>query len=396
MVQYPQSLARITLLTGIILLSSCGGGSGSSPVSDPPPAPVEYSYQQPADINDGWTTAHLDSIGADPQAFETLINNINLGADGYRFIDSVAVVKNNTLVFYEQLRTELDFADDWANNTRVDLHVINSVTKSVTSALVGIAIDQGYIAGVDVPVHDFFPHKQPIANWNEAKASISLEDWLTMRSGYDWYEWDISYLESSNLNSRMNDSSDPIQFLLDRPMIAEPGTDFAYSTGISFGLGRIVQLAALTRFDRFMERNLFDPLGIEHYTFWSLDNQLHTGSALYLSTRDMAKFGQLYLDGGVWQGQRIVSEAWVDASTQMRYDNGNWGYGYQWWMRNYEVDGQSYHTFYADGFGGQYIFVFPELDAVVVFTGDAYRDGEPQQRDISAILEQHILPELID
>ncbi|MEW6982460.1 serine hydrolase domain-containing protein [Colwelliaceae bacterium 6471] len=384
----------IALVT-LIFISGCGGGSSSNSSKTNQPSNSPYSYQQPSQKNDGWQTAHLDDFEINSSPLLTMMEQIEEQANGYRFIDHVLIVKDNHIVFDELLRSELDIADGWANNTDINLHILNSVTKSVNSALIGIAIDQGYIESVDVKVHDFFQHKQPIANWTDAKANITLQNWLNMRHGYLWDEWNVSYLDASNLNSQMNKSSDPIQFLLDRPMASTPGETFAYSTGVSFGLGRILSLATGQSVTSFMEQNLFAPLGIDNYGYWSLDGQLHTGSALYLRARDMAKFGQLYLNKGNWNGEQVISQAWIDESTQRYVDSGTWGYGYQWWMTTFNVLGTEINTFYADGFGGQYIFVLPDLDAVVVFNGRAYQQGQSEQYDVRKIMEDHILPALM-
>ena len=379
-------------LTIVALLTSCGSDSQKD---SSPNLPDNYSYSIPVQKNDGWQVASLSEVEVDDSHIQTLMDNIYQNNDSYRFIDSVLIIKDNKLVLDEVLRTELDFADGWANNTDIDLHILNSVTKSFVSALVGIAIDQSYIEGVDVKVHDYFAHKQPIENWSEEKANITLENWLTMRHGYLWDEWNVSYLDSSNLNSQMNSSHDPIQFLLDRPMSTIPGEEFAYSTGISFGLGRIVQIATGQSVISFMDQNLFQPLGIEKYDYWALDGQIHTGSALYLTNRDMAKFGQLFLDHGKWQGQQIVSSAWVEQSTLQHVDKGSWGYSYQWWTTTFSYENSTVECFYADGFGGQYIFVLPALNSVVVFNGRAYQEGEKEQYRIRTIMENHILPALL-
>ncbi|TQV89132.1 serine hydrolase domain-containing protein [Aliikangiella coralliicola] len=379
-----------------VWLSGCGGGSSGDQTQTPP---VEYKYSPPLDIGDGWQVGDLDQLNIDPTALEILIKNIQNKFPGYLYIDSLVIAHNGQLVLEEQLRTSLDFADGWASNQDIDLHVINSVTKSYTSALIGIAIDQNLITGVDVPVHDFFQHKQPLANWSESKASITLEHWLNMQSGYNWDEWNVSYLDSTNLNSQMNNALDPIRFLLERPMATEPGTTFAYSTGISFGIGRILQLASGMSVADFLREHLLIPLNITKFDYWSLDNQLHTGSALYLTTRDMAKFGQLFLDGGVWNGARIISEDWVARSTTQRVnlnESGSFGYGYQWWMNEYHVGQQTFKSYSANGYGGQYIFVFPEIELVIAMTGSAYLDGQTSGRDIRAILQQTILPSFVN
>ena len=386
-------LREILLVSLIGLSLGCGGSSDSTPQQQLP----AYSYSPPQDLGDGWQVGDLNVKGIDPAPLETLINNIQNGASGYLYIDSIAVAQDGELLLNHRTRTSLDQADGWALNQNIELHVLNSVTKSFTSALIGIAIDRGEIEGVNVHVHDYFPHKLPINNWTESKANITLENWLNMRSGYEWDEWDVNYLDSNNLNMQMNNSSDPIQFLLDRPMATEPGSTFAYSTGVTFGLGRIIQLASGMSVANYLNTYLLTPLNISQFTYWSLDSQLHTGSALYLTSRDMMKFGQLFLNGGVWNGQRIVSEAWVNQSTQQRVTlSERGGYGYQWWMTQFSVNGQTYSTYYADGFGGQYIFVFPELDLVIGLTGSAYADGQTEGRDIRAIMENDILPSFVN
>ncbi len=384
------------LLTGLFLVILIACSSSSDSPSEQPAEP--YAYAPPETKNDGWQVSDLNQLNIDPTRIETLIDNINNQRAGFLHIDSLVIAYNGELVFEQQLRDSLDIADSWAGNTDIDLHAINSVTKSINSTLLGIAIDQQLIPGVNENVHNYFQHKLPIANWSDDKQNITIENWLNMRSGYEWDEWNVNYLDSSNLNSQMIDASDPVQFLLDRPMATSPGTTFAYSTGVSYGLGRIIQLASGQALDNYLIENLLTPLNISEYDYWSLSGQLHTGSALYLTTRDMAKFGQLFLDGGVWNGVRIVSEEWVNASIQQRVDlndAGTVGYGYQWWMGQFTASGQVYSTYYADGFGGQYIFVFPDLDLVIAMTGSAYEDGQPEERSIRSILEQSILPSFV-
>ncbi len=157
----------------IVLLLSCNDESQKDSKAN---LPESYLYSIPVQKNDGWQVASLSDEAQ--THFVALMDSIYKENNGYRFIDSILVIKGNKLVFDEVIRTELDIADTWANNTDVDLHILNSVTKSFVSALVGIAIDQNYIEGVDVKVHDYFSHKQPVANWSEEKANITLKNWL--------------------------------------------------------------------------------------------------------------------------------------------------------------------------------------------------------------------------
>lgn len=384
------SVLLIFSIPGFVACSTSTSTSNNDVNSNGP-----YTYTIPQANGDGWQTKDLNQLGLDPSAIERLIVNIDNEAAGFLHIDSLVIAYNGALVFEQQFRESLDVADSWANNTDTDLHVINSATKTFTSALIGIAIDQQIISSVDVKVHDYFQHKLPIAHWSDEKQSITIENWLNMRSGYEWDEWSVNYLDSSNLNSQMNNAADPVQFLLDQPMATNPGSTFAYSTGVSYGLGRIIQLASGTTLNNFLRDNLLSPLNISEYDYWALDEQLHSGSALYLKTRDMAKFGQLYLDGGQWNGQRVISEEWVRASIQQRVDfdaSGSSGYGYQWWMDTFLSGERIVNSYYAEGFGGQFIYVFPELNLVIAMTGSAYDDGQEEQRSIRNILEKTILP----
>ncbi|TPH15592.1 serine hydrolase domain-containing protein [Litorilituus lipolyticus] len=386
-----QWLNFVCILWACFCLFSCGSDSKSNS----PETALEYSYKQPELKGDGWQTAHLSDYSIDVEPYEKLVDKINRNALNYRHIDSVTIIKEEKIIFEQSFRTSLDLADSWANNQDLELHILNSVTKSVTSALIGIAIDQDYIDSVNVKVHDYFQHKLPVDNWHESKGDITLKNWLTMQHGYLWDEWNVSYLNSSNLNSQMNNAIDPMHFLLSRPMASMPGEEFAYSTGVSFGIGRLLEYATEQSVTNFMEQNLFAPLGIEKYTYWSLDNQLHTGSALYLSTRDMAKFGQLFLNKGIWQGEQVISESWVNESTQQHFAAASWGYGYQWWTTQFTVGNDIVSTYYADGYGGQYIFVMPALELVVVFTGRAYQEGDMDEYKVRTIMETDILPTLL-
>ena len=388
-------LIKLAFCCLALSLVACGGGSDSS--SEPDPEPIqEYVYRIPAELNDGWSVADAESLGVSKTQLETIVRSINNNIQDFKYIDALAVIKDGQLILDEEFKTDLDFTDDWSNNSEIDLHVLNSVTKSYVSTLVGIAIDQGLIESVDVLVHDYFPEYQPVANWDDRKANVTLRNWLTMRHGYDWDEWSTSYFDSANDNYQMNNYPIPVKFLLDRPLVVDPGTDFNYSTGVSYAIGRIVQKATGMNIHTYMFENLFVPLDIDRYTYWSLDGQIHMGSALYLTNRDMAKLGQLFLDQGQWNGRQIISPEWVAESTAEIVNEDGFRYGYQWWLTTYTSRLQNFEAYFASGLGGQYIFVFPQLNAVVAFHGAAYTDIERSGRNVRRILEDFILPELID
>ncbi len=396
--QYHRLATGLILIAIALLTTSCGGGEKQQSNTTPPPiAPTPYSYNVPEQRNDGWTTQDARTANIDVHRLETLMDQINSQQYGFRRIDGIAIVQDGKLVFEQRVRTSLDIGDGWAANTDIELHVINSVTKSVMSLAFGIALDQGLISGLDASIYDYLTVDNTIEDWDDRKAGISIRHYLTMQHGYDWDEWNVNYLDSSNLNARMNNSAEPIQFLLNRPMATDPGTTFAYSTGVSYALGVMIANASGTSFFDFLDRELLQPLNITKSDFWTLDGELHAGSALYLSLRDMAKIGQLVLDGGRWQGIQVVPEAWVYESTakhlQVSQDN-DVGYGYQWWSRTYNRGSESLPVIAALGFGGQLIYIFKDLNTVIVFTGHRYNDGDDDETNIANILENYILPAL--
>jgi len=263
-------------------------------------------------------------------------------------------------------------------NTR---HSTASVGKSFTGALVGVAIHEGYIEGVDQKVADFFPDHSALQN-DPLKQAMTVEHLLTMTSGLDWPESAASYSSSRNIMNQMMRSSDWVRFVLDRPMVAQPGTTFNYSSGVSHLLSAIIQEATGMRTISFAHTHLFEPLDISRVHWPSDPHGIAFGAGgLRLRPRDMAKLGQLYLQGGVWNGQQVVSAEWVEASIakQASAHGAAPYYGYQWWVRSNGI-------YAAHGYRGQRIFVIPALEMVVVFTADLSGNMP------SALLSNFIIP----
>jgi CubicO group peptidase (beta-lactamase class C family) len=244
-------------------------------------------------------------------------------------------------------------------------HRTASVGKSFTGALVGIAIREGYVESVDQEVADFFPDH---LDWqsDSLKRAMTIEHLLTMTSGLDWPESAVSYSSARNVMRQMMSSWDWVQFVLDRPMAAAPGTTFNYSSGGSHLLSAIVEEATGMRTIAFARAYLFEPLGISPGSWMSDPQGIAFGAGgVRLTPRDMAKLGQLYLQGGVWSGKQIVPAEWVEASVarQVRAHGAASYYGYQWWVRGSGI-------YAAHGYQGQRIFVIPDREMVVVFTAD--------------------------
>jgi CubicO group peptidase (beta-lactamase class C family) len=275
-----------------------------------------------------------------------------------------------------------------------DLHTLQSVTKSVTSVALGIAVDQGHISGVEAPALSFFQAYDPDMS-DLRRARMTLEDMLTMRSGIDWNEM-TSYDDASNSCNQMEASDEWIDFVLDHPMREDPGTLWDYNSGASVLLGKVVGVATGKRVDEWTAERLFRPIGITEY-FWKTtpDGEVDTEGGLYLSAHDLARIGYLFLRGGVWDGNRVVSEEWVRASvspvvTDISPDNGrpDAGYGYQWWVPDHEA-GQT-KVFAGNGYGGQFLLVAPEFDLVAVFNGWNIHGGA--ERSYWRTLQERIIP----
>lgn len=370
----PKLLVIIVILFGF-LVSGCDKGTSPD---------TSYTYDIPPETGDGWETAHLNEVGLAAEPLMNLKDRLD-DIDNHE-IHSVLIVRDQKLVFeiyypgHDYLWSGQNFHGDLVVFNRNTVHCTHSVTKSFASALVGIAMDQGHLENVDQKIYDFFPdyaaHRTP------EKDEITIEHCLTMSAGLSWNEGESSLSSLTNDLILFTTSTDPIGFLLAKPLVYDPGTVFYYNGGLTNVLGQIVRRATDTRLDDFSGPNLFEPLGITQYEWLYLaGNITYCSGDLYVRPRDMAKFGQLFLDKGVWNGQRIISEDWIDAST-FRHVNLPQasvpdGYGYQWWMDTFRRGSESYDSFYAAGWGGQYIFVIPELNMVCVFTGANYNRQPP-------------------
>ncbi|HYD54266.1 MAG TPA: serine hydrolase [Gemmatimonadaceae bacterium] len=251
-----------------------------------------------------------------------------------------------------------------------DLHTLQSVTKSVAATLIGIARGRGEIRGVDTPLLSYFG-AYDLSKVDPRLRQATLADLLTMRSGIEWHESDRP-LDSTNTTMQLEHSADWIRFTLAQPMDAAPRTKWAYNSGGSQLMSEVIRSATGEHADRYAARHLFAPLGITAY-HWKRTPTGHpdTEGGLYLSARDLAKIGQLYLDDGMWQGRRILPAGWAREATQRHVDHVNPanpnspGYGYQWWR----YDRRGAEVWAGNGFGGQFLVVLPAQRMVGVVNG---------------------------
>jgi CubicO group peptidase (beta-lactamase class C family) len=284
-------------------------------------------------------------------------------------IDSVLVVRNGHLV-----------TDAYVHPFEAgQKHVIHSCTKSVVSALIGIAMDKGYLQGTDQLITDVFPERT-IANLDADKKAMTIENILTMSTGLECRD---SYLYRWRGIEEMRASSDWVQYVLDLPMVDPPGTQFEYCNGASFLLSAIVQETTGKAALAFAEEHLFGPLGIEDVDWPANPQGISIGwGRLRMRPHDMAKIGYLYLNRGQWDGEQIVPSDWIRVSTRKHIDGTlQDGYGYQWWVAE--------NAYMALGYAGQYIIVAPEQNLVAVFT------SELEERDFyvpQELFDEYILP----
>lgn len=301
-------------------------------------------------INNRWSISTLEKEGMDSKKIDELTDFI---AKENKPVHSLIIVKNGKLV------TDISFNGYNSEN----IHETYSCSKSINSALVGIAINDGLIKNVNQKVLEFFP-EIIIPKYNLEIKNMTLENLLTMTTGLQWediYNYD-----------KLWDSKEPIEYFFNIPMKSLPGTKFCYCSGVPHILQFLLERVTGEDLLSYAKRKLFNPIGIERVKFPKDNNGLR--GSIEILPLDMAKFGYLFLKKGTWNGVEIIPKQWVEISTAKyvgtpnnfnEVTNFGAGYGYQWWRNHFG-------GFHANGFGGQYIFVVPKLDLVVVFTGELF------------------------
>lgn len=386
----PHWIKLLQLVIILMFVSACADSSRG-----------QYHYMIPKELNDGIKTAHLNQVGLDSITIAKGINRIHRQKFGE--IHSLLIYKNDRLVLEAYFKGH-DYQWDAPGHYgpmvewNADLpHSIHSVSKSMTSLCVGIAIEKGFIKSVKQSIFDYLPNYQHFNTDN--KEYITIEHLLTCTSGLQWAEW------SAPLSSRENDQiaiwfheKGPIDFVLQRPFVAPPGQHFNYSGGGIELLGVIIENASGMSLQAFSDQYLFQPLGMSSAE-WAIvypSGEVHAAAGLKMTPRDMLKVGAMLLHNGVWNGTRVISEKWVK-HCQTTYpvnqnikipgeDIGKMGYAYTWWTKTLTVNGVTLHWYSANGWGGQKIIVLPELDMVITLTGANYNSKVKQYRLIEDII----------
>lgn len=304
-----------------------------------------------------WKLARPEQVGFDAAELER--------ARAYAFrkefyTQGIVIIKDGYLAaeWYGEAADQHSYATSW------------SVAKSFTSALIGIAVDRGLIASVDQSMATFIPAWQ-----GSEKAAIRLRDVLAMSSGLDWIEdyENIGVGDQASDVVRLVLEADPMAVAFDQPLTHAPGEVWNYSSGDTMLLGHVLKTVVGVTAADWAKEVLANPLGFSRFAWWQdATGNTNTYCCVDTTSRDFARFGQLFLQKGIWGGQQLISQAWVAASTSPQA-KANAGYGYQWWLNHPSgIDrwpSLPASTYFALGHNGQYIAVFPEQNLVVVRNG---------------------------
>lgn len=337
---------------------------------------VNYTYTQPKPLSDNISCAKLTAVGIDTALINKLMTKIL--TQELPNIHSLLILKDNKLVLEEY----------FYYNSIERPHRVMSVTKSFTSAITGIALDKHYLTSINEPVGQYFKGLEQ-TSWIKNNYNIRIRDLLTMSAGIEWKG--LSFDEPSD-DSKMYKTKDYFTYILNKNLKYEPGTHFYYNNGLSLMLGHILESATHQSMDAFAIKYLFNDLGIKKYS-WDVDvnGVTRTEGGLKLRSRDMLKFGLLYLNKGKWNGKQLISEEWVATSTTPKINLGSLDYGYLWRVLDYSINHQLFRTYYALGWGEQAIVVVPDQKLVMVMTAANYMENEHRPLEIMA---NYILPSI--
>jgi CubicO group peptidase (beta-lactamase class C family) len=340
-----------------------------------------------------WPVAAPDAVGLDPRGLSALDGDIAAGK--YGLVDSLLIIRDGKQVVarsyahdYGKIYGELAKREGPLNHDvkgpynyfsaefhpyyrGSDLHTMQSVSKTVTSITIGIAMGRKeFPADLDAPILKYFDEYK-VANLDERKRRITLRNLLTMSAGLEWNE-DLPYNDPRNSADVMEATHDWVQYVVDRPMVAEPGKVWVYSSGVTQLLSHIFKKATGRNVDDYAAQYLFQPLGIRFHWKHSPTGLPDTEGGLYISTASLAKIGFLFLNNGKLEGKQIVPAEWVKASVspamKVEDEGHRWGYGFQWWLQPWGNSPERF-AWSARGFGGQDLRVVPEYNLIVVLTG---------------------------
>lgn len=357
-------------------------------------------YRPPVALDDGWTTANAESLGVDSRRLAGLTESLRAWPE--LGVHAILIERAGRLIYEEYFD---GFDERWGeplgriSMTRESKHDLRSITKSVVSALAGIAVGAGAIQSLDQPVVQWFP-EYPELNTTERRR-VTLAHVLAMTSGMEWNE-DVPYNDPRNDEIRMTRESRPLHYALSRPFAVDPGSDFNYNGGLTQVMAAVIERATKTSLLEYARTKLFQPLGITDLEWMgNLAGMPAAASGLRLRARDVAKFGSLYLHRGQWNGKQVIPADWIQLSARRHFRfrprtgadaGGEFGYAYFWWYSCYPTVSGLIEARTAVGNGQQRIFVLPGLDMVVTILAGRYNDFTSGATLGTRILRQHVIP----
>ncbi len=317
----------------------------------------EDNMRPPEQLDDGIEVSTLENENIDKSQIGDIVKDMQ-NDDGFIY-RGLLIVKNKKLVHES-------YYNGWNRDRKQDLR---SATKSMTSTIVGIAIDQGYISSSDQHILDFFDYDN-YRNWDAHKQEMTIRDFLQMRTGLKCNDHN---LQSPGHQKNMYPTDDWVKFVLDLPVSGN--SNFSYCTGSPVTLGTIVSKATGESFYQYAHKNLWEPLGVVDYNWEYMPNgEVSAGGQIHMKPRDVLKFGLLFLNRRVWEGKQVISEDWIEEATVSYGDTPSHGlgYGYLWWVNTWMIRDHEIPTYFGRGNGGQMIVIVPSYDAVIVMTGGLY------------------------
>ena len=356
-------------------------------------------YLVPPSRDDGLRTAHAESVGVDPERLAALSAAVRARPDWN--VHAILIERKGQLIYeayFDGEDAHFGMPIGKVPMTADSMHDLQSINKSVVSALVGIALRDGIIASLDQPLMHWFPEYPDLDT--PARRGVTLAHALSMSAGFEWNE-DLSLTDPRNDQLRIFREPRPLHHALSRPIVAEPGSVFRYNGSLTQVMVAVVERAAKMPFRDYARVKLFEPLGIADVEWLgSVGAGDLPAPWLRLHPRDLAKFGSLYLHGGRWNGKQVIPADWVEQSTRRHVrvpspsgvPNEN-GYGYYWWY--FCAPGPTGLTELraAIGDGGQRVHVYPGLEMVVTILAGRYNDPDPGSFGvIRPIMREHILP----
>ena len=331
------------------------------------PAIASYAYAAPLPAHDGWSTARAADVGLVEAQLVALVQRIvatDPASDTAALVHSVLVARHGKLVLEEY----------FYGFTAERPHDLRSGAKTFASVLAGVAMDHGAPLSMETSLYSMFPTESD-TRADPRKLRITVGHTLTHSTGLACDDNDDNSPGNEDKLQSQPGQRDWYRYMLDLAMVHDPGTVYAYCSGTMNLAGGAIARATGTWLPDYFDRYVARPLQIDHYAMNLMPTeQWYAGGGVYMRPRDLLKFGSLYLNGGLWNGTRVVSKAWVERSTAQQMTTPTGGSdGYAWHRNVLHANGRDYQEYEANGNGGQFLIVVPELDLAVVFTAGNYQ-----------------------